>query len=190
MKVWSACYVTVIPLRTRESQTFNQKGRRVHAALVTDTNWITWVQLCNKTTLFGYKTIWMSMGNAPTSIVDAMVSQSVGRDIPAPAGFCWVINNYIVKDWAVSRRYIGKHVPTNAHPTIEGRPLLGNRPVNTYHRNECATIGRPLVDNAWVDTPHNNTWNPLLSNWCVFCGRSVPILYKEFSRGICDRSSN
>jgi hypothetical protein len=42
-------------------------------------------------------------------------------------------------DRAVSRRRIGKYVPTNAHPTTEGRQLLGNRLVNTYHSNECAT---------------------------------------------------
>jgi hypothetical protein len=34
--------------------------------------------------------------------------------------------------------------------------LLGNRPVNIYHSNECATIGRTLLGNAWVDTPNNN----------------------------------
>jgi hypothetical protein len=45
----------------------------------------------------------------------------------------------IVTDWAVARRRIGKHVPTNPHPTIEGRPLLGNISVNTYHSNDCAT---------------------------------------------------
>jgi hypothetical protein len=48
-----------------------------------------------------------------------------------------------VTDWAVSRKRIGKHVPTKAHPTIEGHPLLGN---------------------AWVDTLDNNTGYPLLSN--------------------------
>jgi hypothetical protein len=48
----------------------------------------------------------------------------------------------IVTDLAVARRRRGKHVPTNSHPTIEGRPLLGNRPVNTYHSNDCATIER------------------------------------------------
>jgi hypothetical protein len=35
--------------------------------------------------------------------------------------------------------------------------LLGNRPVNIYHSNECATVGCPLLGNAWVDTPDNNT---------------------------------
>jgi hypothetical protein len=33
--------------------------------------------------------------------------------------------------------------------------LLGNRLVNTYHNNECTTIGHPLLGNAWVDTPDN-----------------------------------
>jgi hypothetical protein len=41
-----------------------------------------------------------------------------------------------VTDWAVARRRIDKHVPTNPHQTIEGGPLLGNKPVNT----DCATI--------------------------------------------------
>jgi hypothetical protein len=45
----------------------------------------------------------------------------------------------IVTDWAVARRRIGKHVPNNPHPTIEGRPLLGNRPVNIHHNNDYAT---------------------------------------------------
>jgi hypothetical protein len=70
------------------------------------------------------------------------------------------VHTYIlnVTAWAVSRRRTGKHVPTNAQPTIEGRPLLGN---------------------AWVDAPDNNTWYPLLSSWCVFCGWSIPSLYKK-----------
>jgi hypothetical protein len=72
-----------------------------------------------------------------------------------------------------------KHVPTNAHPRIEGRPVLGNRPVNTYHSNEYRTVGRPLLGNAWVDTPDNNTWHPLPSSWCVFCGWSEPSLYRK-----------
>jgi hypothetical protein len=97
--------------------------------------------------------------------------------------FHFISNNYCsndnVADWAVSTRRKGKHVPTKAHPTIEGRPLLGNRLVNTYHSNEWRTIGRPLLGNAWVDTPDNNTWNPSLSNWCVFCWWSVPILCKK-----------
>jgi hypothetical protein len=41
----------------------------------------------------------------------------------------------IVTDWAVSRKRIGKHVPNNAHPTIEGRPLLGSDPVSTFQRH-------------------------------------------------------
>jgi hypothetical protein len=48
----------------------------------------------------------------------------------------------IVTDWAVARRKIDKHIPANSHPTIEGRPLLANRPVNTYYSNDCATIER------------------------------------------------
>jgi hypothetical protein len=54
----------------------------------------------------------------------------------------------IVTDWAVSRRGIGKHVPTNAHPAIEGRPLLGNRLVNTSQqrmRNNRASIARQCM---------------------------------------------
>jgi hypothetical protein len=47
-----------------------------------------------------------------------------------------------VTDWAVAKRRIGKHVPTNPHPTIEGRPLLCNRPVSTHHSKDCATIER------------------------------------------------
>jgi hypothetical protein len=35
--------------------------------------------------------------------------------------------------------------------------LLGNKPENTYHSNEYATIGSPLLGNVWVDTPDNNT---------------------------------
>jgi hypothetical protein len=69
----------------------------------------------------------------------------------------------IVTDWAVSRKRIGKHVPNNAHLTIEGLPLLGNRPVNTSRSNEYTT-GSPLLGNAWVDMPDNNTGYPLLSN--------------------------
>jgi hypothetical protein len=57
----------------------------------------------------------------------------------------------IVTDWAVSRRRIHKHVPTNELPAIEGRPVLGNRPVNTHHSNECAAIGLSMLGNAWVD---------------------------------------
>jgi hypothetical protein len=45
-----------------------------------------------------------------------------------------------VIDWAVARTRIGKHVLTNPHPTIEDRPLLGNRPVNTHHGNDFSTI--------------------------------------------------
>jgi hypothetical protein len=37
---------------------------------------------------------------------------------------------------------MNKYVPTNPHPKIEGGPLLGNRPVNTHHSNDCATIER------------------------------------------------
>jgi hypothetical protein len=55
----------------------------------------------------------------------------------------------------VAREQLGKYVPTNVHPTIEGRSLLGNTPVNICHCNECATIGSPLLD-AWVNTPDNN----------------------------------
>jgi hypothetical protein len=35
---------------------------------------------------------------------------------------------------------LGKHVATNAQPTIEGHPLLGNGPVNTSCGNEYATV--------------------------------------------------
>jgi hypothetical protein len=42
--------------------------------------------------------------------------------------------------WAVVRRRTGKYGPTNPHPAREGRPLLANRPVNTYHSNNYATI--------------------------------------------------
>jgi hypothetical protein len=45
-------------------------------------------------------------------------------------------------DWAIARKRIDKHVPTNPHPTIEGRPLLDNRPVNIHNSNDCATIKR------------------------------------------------
>jgi hypothetical protein len=90
--------------------------------------------------------------------------------------------NLFVTDWAVSRRRIGKYVPTNVHPAIVGRQLLCKRPVNIYHSNECATIGRPLLGNAWVNTPDNNTWYSLLSSWCVFCGWSMPSLYKKHWR--------
>jgi hypothetical protein len=37
-----------------------------------------------------------------------------------------MIMKSIVTDWAVAKRRIGKHVPTKQHPTIGGRPLLGN----------------------------------------------------------------
>jgi hypothetical protein len=53
-----------------------------------------------------------------------------------------VVPDKTVTDWAVAKRRIGKHVPTNPHPTTEGRPLLGNRPINTHHSNDCATIER------------------------------------------------
>jgi hypothetical protein len=39
---------------------------------------------------------------------------------------CALMPLHIATDWAVARRRIGKHVPTNPHPTIEGRLLLGN----------------------------------------------------------------
>jgi hypothetical protein len=38
------------------------------------------------------------------------------------------------------------------------KALLCNRPENTYHSNECTTIGRPLLGNIWMDTPDKNTW--------------------------------
>jgi hypothetical protein len=47
-----------------------------------------------------------------------------------------------VTDWVVARRRRGKHVPSNPHPIIEGRPLLGKRPVNTHHSNDWVTIKR------------------------------------------------
>jgi hypothetical protein len=40
---------------------------------------------------------------------------------------------YIVTDWAVSRKLIGKQVLTNVQPTTEG-------PVNTSRSKEYATI--------------------------------------------------
>jgi hypothetical protein len=49
-----------------------------------------------------------------------------------------------VADWAFARRRIGQHVPINPHQRIEGRPLLGNTPVNTHH-NDCATLERERV---------------------------------------------
>jgi hypothetical protein len=64
--------------------------------------------------------------------------------------------NNIIMCISVAREQLGKHVPNNAHPTIERRILLGNRPVNIYHSNECATIELPLLRDAWVDTPDNN----------------------------------
>jgi hypothetical protein len=48
-------------------------------------------------------------------------------------------------DWAVSRKLIGKHVPINAQPTIEGHPLLNNRLVNSSGSNKYATIVCPLL---------------------------------------------
>jgi hypothetical protein len=66
-------------------------------------------------------------------------------------------------------RRLRKHVPNNEHTTIEWSPVLGNRPVNTHHSNECATIGCKLLGNAWVDTPDNNTCYVLL-NSDVFSG--------------------
>jgi hypothetical protein len=48
---------------------------------------------------------------------------------------------HIVTYWAVSRKQIGKHIPTNVHPTIEGQPLLGNRLVNTSHNNRVSLHG-------------------------------------------------
>jgi hypothetical protein len=54
-----------------------------------------------------------------------------------------IILKCIVTDWAVVRRRIDKHVPTNSHPTIKGRPLLGNRPVNLsqqWLRNNRETV--------------------------------------------------
>jgi hypothetical protein len=39
---------------------------------------------------------------------------------------------------------LGKHVPTNAQPTIEGHPLLGNGPLNSSRGNEYATIGEAV----------------------------------------------
>jgi hypothetical protein len=45
-----------------------------------------------------------------------------------------------VTDWAVSRRRIGKYVPTNAHPTIEGRPISQQR-----MRNNRTSIARQCM---------------------------------------------
>jgi hypothetical protein len=73
---------------------------------------------------------------------------------------------------------LGKHVETNAHPTIEGCPLLGIRPLNTNHSNKSTTIRHPLLGNTWVNTPDNNTWYLLLSSWCVFRGWSLTSLYR------------
>jgi hypothetical protein len=47
---------------------------------------------------------------------------------------------HIVTDWVVARKQICKHIPMNSHPTIEGRPLLGNRLVTIHRTNDCATI--------------------------------------------------
>jgi hypothetical protein len=63
-----------------------------------------------------------------------------------------------VTEWAVSRKLIGKYVPTNAHP------LLGNRLVNISSSNEYVTIGCPLIGNACVAKPDNNTGYPLPRN--------------------------
>jgi hypothetical protein len=69
-----------------------------------------------------------------------------------------------VTDCAVSRGWMCKGVPTNEHSTIQGRQVLGNRPVNTNDSNGCATVGRPLLRSAWMDTPDNNTWDVFLSS--------------------------
>jgi hypothetical protein len=38
---------------------------------------------------------------------------------------------YIVTDWVIAGGQIGKHFSSDLHPTIEGRPLLGDGWVNT-----------------------------------------------------------
>jgi hypothetical protein len=45
-----------------------------------------------------------------------------------------------IKLWNQETPLLGKHVPTNAQPTIEGHPLLGNGPVKATRGNEYATI--------------------------------------------------
>jgi hypothetical protein len=54
---------------------------------------------------------------------------------------------YILTDLALSRKSLGKHVPTNAHPRYS------NTLVNIYHSNDIAKMGHPLLGNACVDTP-------------------------------------
>jgi hypothetical protein len=41
-----------------------------------------------------------------------------------------------IKLWSQKNPLLGKYVPTNAQPTTEGHPLLGNGPVNRSHDNE------------------------------------------------------
>jgi hypothetical protein len=52
-----------------------------------------------------------------------------------------IVQNYLT-DWAVARRRRAKYTPSNPHAKIEWHPLLGYRPVNTYHSHDFVTIER------------------------------------------------
>jgi hypothetical protein len=70
----------------------------------------------------------------------------------------WAIAKEDVASTATPLGYLGWAALRGSNVMDFLRALLGNRLVNTYHSNECATIGRPMIGNAWVDTPDNNTW--------------------------------
>jgi hypothetical protein len=75
----------------------------------------------------------------------------------------------IVTDWALARWWRGKHVPTSPYPTIERRPLIGNRPVNTHHSNECATIER-LFSVAFAPRSYLKKMDVREVSWGFTCG--------------------
>jgi hypothetical protein len=45
-----------------------------------------------------------------------------------------------IKLWSQKTPLLSKHVPTNAQPTTEGHPLLGNAPTSTCRGKEYAII--------------------------------------------------
>jgi hypothetical protein len=55
-----------------------------------------------------------------------------------------------IKLWSQKNSLLGKHIPTNAQPTIEGHSLLGKGPVNTSRGNEHTTIGWTSISREWM----------------------------------------
>jgi hypothetical protein len=59
----------------------------------------------------------------------------------------YIFGLHIVTNWAVTRRRVGKHFPTNPHPIIEGRPqqrLRNNREIIFY-----GSAPRSYLEDNW-----------------------------------------